>query len=507
MIRVWGGGVYQSDEFYSLCDELGLLVWQEFMFACALYPTDDQFLKNVQDEVSYQIKRIASHPCICLWSGNNEALVTGWFEIAKKNPYLYAIDYHRLYHETIMPIVQKLDPHRQFVSSSPSNGTVTSSPFTERFISITGDNDLYGDAHYFNYVHDGLDASKYRKPRFMSEYGFMSLPSFNNLKTVSEEEDWTPLSPFMIQRNHHLNGQQEIIKQMEMHFKLPYASADKMSVREFDNFCYLSQIVQALIIKSHSEYYRREMSSKANCMGALYWNCNDIWQAPTWSSIEYNGTWKILHYYAQSFFSPILISSECSNGIYNFVLLNDSGESLAGKLQISLVALESGNVIHSMEYEYSGSLPSVDFNILASKLKASNFMISYRFVDSQGQTLSSNTDFFKPLKTVKLSNPELVLSGFDIIDTVYELTISAKSLALFVNIEVLKTADMLCVGRFSKNGFHMMPDSTESIKFYCNGKVDLRLSDFYIRSLYDTGTDIELAKGFAREKQPRCNII
>jgi beta-mannosidase len=172
MIRVWGGGIYQSNAFYDLCDELGLLVWQEFMFACAMYPTNDYFLTLVEKEVDYQVKRLLSHPCIALWSGNNEneeALVTGWYEPTKKNPFVYAVDYHILYHQTIMTKVKKLDETRAFISSSPYNGTISlENPFTERYVATVGSNDDYGDVHYYNYKDKGTDVSRFRSPRFMS---------------------------------------------------------------------------------------------------------------------------------------------------------------------------------------------------------------------------------------------------------------------------------------------------------------------------------------------------
>ena len=172
MVRVWGGGIYQQDAFYDICDELGLMVWEEFMFACAMYPTDKAFLDNVKAEVTHQVKRLLSHPCIVLWSGNNEneeALVTGWYEPTKLNPFLYAVDYHRLYHETIMETVLKLDKTRPFISSSPYNGTISHEPFTERYVAPVGTtNDHFGDVHYYNYKDNGTDVSKFRRPRFMS---------------------------------------------------------------------------------------------------------------------------------------------------------------------------------------------------------------------------------------------------------------------------------------------------------------------------------------------------
>ncbi|RUP49332.1 hypothetical protein BC936DRAFT_142764, partial [Jimgerdemannia flammicorona] len=169
MIRVWGGGIYQSNDFYAICDELGLLVWQEFMFACALHPTNTEFLDNVRGEVRDNIRRLAHHPSIVLWSGNNEneeSIVKGWYPEIQSNPYMYTVDYHILYHQVILPIVQEEDPSRSLISSSPSNGAVfKGNPWHERYL---GNIEKFGDVHYYNYKDLGTDVSKFLRPRFAS---------------------------------------------------------------------------------------------------------------------------------------------------------------------------------------------------------------------------------------------------------------------------------------------------------------------------------------------------
>ncbi|RUP49331.1 hypothetical protein BC936DRAFT_142764, partial [Jimgerdemannia flammicorona] len=164
-----GGGIYQSNDFYAICDELGLLVWQEFMFACALHPTNTEFLDNVRGEVRDNIRRLAHHPSIVLWSGNNEneeSIVKGWYPEIQSNPYMYTVDYHILYHQVILPIVQEEDPSRSLISSSPSNGAVfKGNPWHERYL---GNIEKFGDVHYYNYKDLGTDVSKFLRPRFAS---------------------------------------------------------------------------------------------------------------------------------------------------------------------------------------------------------------------------------------------------------------------------------------------------------------------------------------------------
>ncbi len=160
------------------------------------------------------------------------------------------------------------------------------------------------------------------------------MPSYTNAKAICTPKDLTPLSPFWIQRNHHKWGQEEMIHQMKFFFKLPWKEGQKettITEFQFECFCFLTQCVQALCVKAQTEHYRRLRSTKANCMGALYWQCNDIWQAPTWSSIEYNGSWKVLHYFVKEFFSPLLISSfENEKGEYQLVICNDLTRSIQG---------------------------------------------------------------------------------------------------------------------------------------------------------------------------------
>ncbi|KAG0276044.1 hypothetical protein BGZ95_008085 [Linnemannia exigua] len=282
MIRIWGGGRYETDDFYELCDELGIMVWQEFMFACSLYPTDRQFLDNVQKEVKDQVNRLMCHPSIILWSGNNENqefMVKGWDKATVLNPYIFTAvhgDHH--------------------APSSPSAGLISEHPYTERYVLQENERGLYGDVHFYDYKHNGLHTENYPKARFVSEYGAQSMPSFNAWKRVSSSKDWHPLSKLSIHRNHHGNGQQEMLQQIEFQFELPASlhayfhaepeAAESMvdpAAREslFDLFCYLTQCVQARSIVGQTEHYLRGRGESSRTMGALYWQLNDIWPAPT----------------------------------------------------------------------------------------------------------------------------------------------------------------------------------------------------------------------------------
>lgn len=310
MLRVWGGGIYESDEFYRLADEMGIMIWHDFMFACALYPVDDDFLASVRLEIEQQVQRLQHHPSIVIWAGNNEneMAIAGpwWADVMLWNKKLRE-DYSRLYTDTIKPIVTILDPTRPFVESSPSNGPLSVSQ--PNGISKVPNDNRYGDVHHYDYFANSFEWTSFPSTRFASEYGYQSYPSFNALTSVTTPNDWKyPLSPNILHRQHRMTGEMEIKYQIRLHFK----EVEAGGIDKFKSFIYLSQLTQAIGIKTETEFYRRnrfinQETKLGKTMGALYWQLNDVWQAPTWSSIEYGGKWKMLHYFARRFFFPIQV--------------------------------------------------------------------------------------------------------------------------------------------------------------------------------------------------------
>uniref|UniRef100_A0A8D1TM09 Beta-mannosidase n=1 Tax=Sus scrofa TaxID=9823 RepID=A0A8D1TM09_PIG len=353
-LRVWGGGIYEQDEFYELCDELGIMVWQDFMFACALYPTDGDFLNSVRAEVTYQIRRLKSHPSIITWSGNNEneaALMMNWYNVQPSDLPTYINDYVTLYVKNIRKIVLAEDPTRPFITSSPTNGAKS---IAEGWVSENPYDTNFGDVHFYNYWNDCWNWKIFPKARFVSEYGYQSWPSFSTLEKVSSGEDWSYESKFSLHRQHHENGNFEMLQQAARHFRLPQ-SADPL--RTFKDTLYLTQVMQAQCVKTETEFYRRSRSEivdgKGQTMGALYWQLNDIWQAPSWSSLEYGGKWKMLHYFARNFFAPLLpvgfededvffiygvsdLHSDCT--VMLTAIISQQGDAFAFALETSAVA-------------------------------------------------------------------------------------------------------------------------------------------------------------------------
>ena len=219
MLRVWGGGIYEYGQFYKLADELGILIWQDFMFACAMYPATNSSLESVRDEVRSQVRRLQFHASIALWAGNNEneaALRGNWYGTDYRFE-SYKADYIKLYVDTIKEVVSEEDPDRHFLVSSPGNGLASEQ---EGYIASDPYSSLYGDTHYYNYKEDNWDHRIYPRTRFASEYGFQSWPAWEVIEPVSEVWDWSLSSAWMAHRQHHPGGNMELLWQIGLNMDI-----------------------------------------------------------------------------------------------------------------------------------------------------------------------------------------------------------------------------------------------------------------------------------------------
>lgn len=287
-IRVWGGGYYPDDFFWDACDELGFIVWEDFMFACAVYNLTEEFEKNITAEFIDNIKRIRHHACLGLWCGNNEMEMFvdqggEWISQPKQKT-----DYVKMYEYILPKICKEYDPNTFYWPSSPSSGGAFDAPGDEN----------RGDVHYWDVWHGNKPITEYRKFyfRYLSEFGFQAFPSYKTCETFTEEEDRNIFSYVMEkhQRNSSANG--KIMNYMEQTFLYP---------TNFSTILYASQLLQAEAIRYGVEHYRR---NRGRCMGTIIWQLNDCWPVASWSSIDYCGRWKALHYYMKRFFAPVLIS-------------------------------------------------------------------------------------------------------------------------------------------------------------------------------------------------------
>jgi beta-mannosidase len=293
MLRVWGGGTYQPDWFYEMCSERGLMIWQDFMFACNLYPAADRnWLNEVRTEAQQQVRRLSAYPCLTLWCGDNELVgAINWFEESKHDRDRYLAMYDRLNY-ALQETVEDEAIGVPWWPSSPCSGLLN-----------FGDgwhDDTTGDMHFWDVWHAAKDFQHYRtvQPRFCSEFGFQSLPSAALIETFTEAHDRNVSSPVMDVHQRNAGGNSRIVETLARYFRFPEG---------FTEMCWLSQVSQALAMKTAIECWR---SSKPRCMGTLFWQLNDTWPVASWSSIEYGGAWKLTQYLARRFYAPILAPAE-----------------------------------------------------------------------------------------------------------------------------------------------------------------------------------------------------
>jgi len=291
MLRVWGGGQYEPDWFYELCDEMGILIWQDFMFSCNHYPAAcSDWLSLVKSEAQQQVRRLSKYACLALWCGDNELVgALKWWDVTRSNRDRYLANYSRLNH-TLEMTTQSEVGDTDFWPSSPSVG----------FMDF-GDgwkNDSAGDMHFWDVWHEAKPFSAYQQihPRFCSEFGFQSFPSMPVINTFTTAADRNVSSPVMDVHQRNVGGNARIVETLVRYFEFP---------NSFDRMVFLSQCQQAMAIKTAVEYWR---CLKPHCMGTLFWQLNDTWPVASWASLEYGGGWKLLQYAARRFYQPLLVA-------------------------------------------------------------------------------------------------------------------------------------------------------------------------------------------------------
>uniref|UniRef100_A0A8C0F2X8 Beta-mannosidase n=1 Tax=Bubo bubo TaxID=30461 RepID=A0A8C0F2X8_BUBBB len=470
-LRVWGGGVYEQDEFYDICDEIGIMIWQDFMFACALYPTDQYYLESVRAEVSHQVRRLKSHPSIILWSGNNEneaAIASNWFSIPYADREVYIKDYVMLYVKNIREIVLTEDKSRPFIASSPTNGLES---VKEGWLSQNPYDTHYGDTHFYDYSNDCWNWTVYPKTRFASEYGFQSWPSFSTIEKVSSTEDWSYTSNFSLHRQHHENGNDQMLQQIGHHFKLPQSTDP---IKKFKDMIYLTQVMQAQCIKTETEFYRFSQSEiikgEGHTMGALYWQLNDIWQAPSWASLEYGGKWKLLHYFAQNFFAPLLPVAYEDKGVLYIYGVSDLHVDHKLTLRVVVHTWSSLEPVCTLAKEgvtvkaqsavpiYKESID--DLLERCRNCTRKSCVITFCLVGEGGLQSPTNHHFLSSLKDAVGLEKSHFSASVSQQDDIYIFVLQTTAIAPFVSLDVGSIK-----GRFSDNGF-LMTEQKKVVEFY-----------------------------------------
>ncbi|HRZ42138.1 MAG TPA: hypothetical protein P5228_05490 [Bacteroidales bacterium] len=332
MLRVWGGGIYEDEAFYRLCDEKGIMVWQDFMFACAMYPADSVMLDNIRQEATQQVGRLSSHPSVVLWCGNNENS-EGWHRwgwpsgYSKSDSARIWNDYLKIFEETLPEIVQQNAPGIPYWPSSPSLGR--------------GDpRHLFsGDSHYWGVWHDAEPFERYREkiPRFMSEFGFQSYPAYSSVRRFTPDTALAPNSEVMLVHQKHPRGNTLIGQYMNEWFPEP---------ESFKRYVYYSQLLQAEGIAMGILAHRQ---AKPWCMGSLYWQLNDCWPAVSWSSVDYYGERKAMHYKAAEVLSPTIATVSVTGNIVEMTVINDNPQLKEANIFLRIID-HKGKDMYSIYY-------------------------------------------------------------------------------------------------------------------------------------------------------------
>ncbi|WP_242463740.1 beta-mannosidase [Elizabethkingia anophelis] len=463
MIRIWGGGAYEDEAFYKACDENGILVWQDFMFAGSFYPSDNVFVENVKEEVKYQVRRLQNHPSIALWCGNNEVdeAIVNWgyqkqFKYTKEDSLQVWKDYRKVFHEAIpQTLKETLTPDNNiYWPSSPSIGWGHKESLTE------------GDSHYWGvwWGEQPFEMYEEKVPRFASEYGVQGMPSMEAVKSMfSGKADLNLQNPVIKAHEKHTRGWQIIDGYMTRYYTLQ---------TDLVKYNYLSQLLQARAMQVAIEAHRRAMPYN---MGSLYWQINDCWPVVSWSSIDYLGNWKAAHYQAKRSFEQQLIAIENKDGILKTRVINDGIKDFKSvRLSVSIQKL-NGEVVEKFDetdqklsansiVEYS---PLKIADIVAKELQ-DQVVMHYTLKDEKNNVLAESNFYLVYPKDLKLTKPNLLVKNI----SATEIEVSTDVLA----------KDVYLIGdtHFSDNFFDLMPNTKKRIN------LSKPLEKIDIMSLWDT---------------------
>ncbi|HDR52237.1 MAG TPA: glycoside hydrolase family 2 protein, partial [Mariniphaga anaerophila] len=441
MLRVWGGGVYEEDIFYDLCDENGILVWQDFMFACAMFPNNEPFLENIRHEAIDNVKRLRNHPSIALWCGNNEILTAwntwGWKGIAERQgddvPEKVWQAYVDIFHKTLPEVVEEFDPSRSYWGSSPSSGLGVQADLVN------------GDEHYWGvwWGKEPFETYATHLARFMSEYGFQSFPEMSTVRKYAEPEDYDIYSEVMKSHQRSSIGNETIEYYLLKEYKRP---------KDFESFLYVNHVLQAEGIKFGLEGHRRAMPFT---MGSLYWQLNDVWPVASWSSTDYYQKWKALQYYVKKGFDQVLVSPYTDDLKFKVGIVNDRLEQVNAQLILKMMDFDGRVIWERASLAEIPANSSRDYfnenkNEFLYRKDTRDLLFSTELIEN-GKTISRNIFFFRPFKELNVPAPQVEYtiaktdSGFDI-----ELKTDKLAKNVYLQIEDEE-------GFFSDNYFDMLP--------------------------------------------------
>ncbi|KAI0637555.1 glycoside hydrolase [Trametes polyzona] len=522
MIRLWGGGIYQpSDEltggydFYSICDELGILVWSELGFSDSTYPINDFFLESVEREVRQNVRRVKKHPSNVQWAGGNEiepVLLGAGKLLGPLFPSRFLDEFLIIFQDFLHDIVLQEQSSVAYTDCSTTNGVLSLEPYTLRLNNLT-EGHIYGNAELYNYdSSQSFNYSTYPLARFVNEFGFHSMPSFYSWEEVLESpDDFSFNSTVVTSRDHHypafglewpnpfaIVGQGEMTLAVENWLPRPGTSDSNQT---FAQWCWSTQVFQSLYMQSEIAFYRRGSGRGERNLGALVWQLNDIWQGVSWSAIEYSGRWKVMQYGLANIFEPVMVYPfwvpeteslevavasdlwEAAEGSVQLTWYDWSGRSLGTSLHAFSVPPLNSTVVYQAQ-GLDNILPA------GSKVEDVWMLLSLTAKSSSGKTLMHEQSFVPTsLANANLVDPRIQVTPGDN----YTFTLSARGgLAPFTWMDHPSGTVGYFVDTVSDkplNGFYLVPGTDRTVRFVQSATLssvaDPSPSDFVVRSLWN----------------------
>lgn len=468
MLRIWGGGYYESDEFYHACDERGILLWQDFQFACQAYPFfNDDFLENVLDEVKYNVNRLKHHASLAVWNGNNEIedMHMAWVTMTKY------VDWTEKFFYTILePEIRKYDTVTPYTPGSP--------------IGISHNKGVYsdnvGDTHLWGVWHGLQPMTYYRKrmTRFCSEFGFESLPDIKAIEQFAKPEDYSLDSDVFNAHQKCMNGNDKIVYYIASRFHLP---------KHFKDYIYLSQVAQLKCIEDATEHWRR---NKGRCNGSMYWQFNDCWGVCSWASIDYYGNYKALQYGAKHFNAPLSVSIEDSEKNARIIAINDFNEPKVVEVEYEIFDFENGTIKTEKTTVGIEAVKNAEvFNIDLATLNKKKNGIAVRLYEN-GEQVMQKTLLLDAEKDIDLPRAKLK-TKITVYDDKLDITVKADKFARLIQLECSKSTMP-----FSDNYFDLLPNQEKTVTFTADGDMKALAESISVRSL----TDIDFDKNRVKAK-------
>jgi beta-mannosidase len=458
MLRVWGGGIYEDEMFYNLCDEHGILVWQDIMFACGMFPADARYLESVTHEVADNVRRLRNHPSIALWNGNNENEISyfewGWQRrMSDEADQIYQKNLRKLFYETIPAAILTADTSRYYHPTSPDTG-------------YNGIGHNMGDVHLWT-VWKGADVEDYLKSvgRFMSEYGFQAYPDLFTIRKYAGEKDRRLGSPVMLSHQRAKNdetrdphyGDKMMTRYMDKYFTTPSG---------FEDFIYMSQFQQAEIVKVAIESHRR---NKPFCMGTLYWQINDVWPAASWSSIDYYGRWKALHYYVREAYKEVLVSPYIADENLKVKVVSDRNGEIDAVLDLKTMSMDGAVLFQESIPIKIASNACVDVfgeslnTIFPDSSKEKGFVVAS--LKEAGNKIASNVFFTSYANKYTYAEPKPQIT-VQAVDNGFKLRIQSKHLIRGLYLHTDEEADF-----FESNYINVLPGEPVEVMVHSSSDI------------------------------------